>query len=108
LVENASWVDRVGLRKEARMRIAPRLIAIAVISAPLALWKTGRETAEMERLRSLSHDALLAYLQEHHKGSFGTAYISAVILLVVAFLVVHAGGIAIERLMPFRGGSTKT
>ena len=68
------------------MRLAPRLIAIAVISAPLASWKSGRETAEMERLRSMSHDALLAYLQEHHKGSVGTAYVAAVILFFVAFL----------------------
>lgn len=90
------------------MKILSRLLVIAAASVPFGRWLAGQETAKMERYRTLSHDALLAVLQEHHKGSLGFSYAGAFVLLGGAFLLVHGGGIAIDRLVTYLRISSRT
>jgi hypothetical protein len=80
------------------MKILSRLAAMAILAVPFAHWMVANDATKMAQYKMLSHDALLAVLQEHHQGSLGTSYAGAVILLAIAFGAVQGLGMAIERL----------
>ena len=83
------------------MRIASRLLAMVILAIPLGRWLASNEVSKMAQYRALSHDALLAVLQEQHKGSLGTAYVGAFVCLAFAFFLVLGLGAAIERLAKY-------
>jgi hypothetical protein len=68
------------------------------LAVPLAHWLAWDESRKMDQYRSLSHDALLAVLQDHHKGSLGMAYAGTILALAIVFGAVQGLGVAIERL----------
>ena len=80
------------------MKILSRLAALAILAVPLAHWLAWDQSRRMEQYRSLSHDALLAVLQDHHKGSLGMTYAGTILGLAVVYGAVQGLGVAIERL----------
>jgi hypothetical protein len=83
------------------MKILSRLAAVAVLAVPCAHWLVSSESAKMAQYKSLSHDALLAVLQEQHLSSLGLSYVGTVIVLGIVFGAVQGLGVAIERLAKF-------
>jgi hypothetical protein len=75
-----------------------RLVAIVILSIPFGRWFASGEVARMTQYRALSHDALLAVLQEQHKGSLGLSYAGAFVALAIAFFLVLGLGAGIEKL----------
>src|SRR6185503_13199751 len=88
------------------MRILSRVLACVVIAIPLGRWMQSDSAAKLERYRSLSHDALLAVLQELNKPMGGEAYVVAALMVASAYLVVLGLGRAIERLIAYLRGTS--
>jgi len=83
------------------MTILSRLAAVAILAIPFGRWLVWNEATKMAQYRSLSHDALLAVLQEQNKATLGTSYVGAAVLLALVFFLVLGLGVAMERLARF-------
>jgi hypothetical protein len=80
------------------MTLTSRLVAIALLAIPFGRWLGDRQASKMAEYRALSHDALLAVLQEQNKNSTASSYVGAFIALAAVFFLVLGVSALLERL----------
>ena len=74
-----------------------RFVAAALLAIPLGRWFAAQDASQMAQYRTLSHDALLAVLQDRSEGGPAASYIGAFLALSLAFFLVLGVSLGIER-----------
>jgi hypothetical protein len=78
------------------LQLLSRVIAAAVVALPLAALHLVVDDFERQAVAKMTHQELIAFVQEAHAGSFLGAYIHAAILVLILVAAVEAVAFAVR------------
>ena len=70
--------------------ILSRVVAVCVVALPLAWLHQVVDDYEREAIRKMTHQQLIAFVQENHAASFLAAYLQVAIVILLFIAAVEA------------------
>jgi hypothetical protein len=81
------------------LQLLSRLAAVLIVAIPLALLVVAVDDYERRAIARMTHQELIAFVEEVHSGSYGSAYLRAAIMMLILVALVEATAFVIRRIV---------
>jgi hypothetical protein len=85
------------------LQLLSRVAAALVVALPLAALRVALDDYERQAIGKMTHQELIAFVNEVHAGSYLGAYLSAAIMLLVFIAAVEAAAFGIRLVVGLFG-----